>query len=114
MQLLPVGLWSGVAISSVSSGLHLLFFFWEEISLHLLWKANVYKQSGLKQRNQVRGQINSTAVIRKLSTVILVLTHSRRSDLIGPRLHLYMDLETPKVWEFTSGFLCIGWKLWKN
>lgn len=112
-QLLAEGIWSGIAISALSSGLHLLFFIWEEISLHLPWKANVHKQSGLKQRNQVQGQINSTAVIRKQSTVFLVLTHSRRSDLIGSRLDLYVDLETPKVWEFTSGVLAIGLKAGK-
>lgn len=82
-------------------------------SLHLPWRANAHKQSGLKQRNQVQGQIDSTAVIRKLSTVFLVLTHSRRSDLIGSRLVLYMDLKTPKVWEFTSGVLAIGLKVGK-
>lgn len=114
MQLLAEGLWSGGAISAVSSGLHLLFFIWEEISLHLPWKANICKQSGLKQRNQVQGQINSTAVIGKLSTVVLVLSHSRRSDLIGSSLDLHMDLETPKVWEFTSGVLSIGWKNWRE
>lgn len=90
------------------------FLLWEELSLHLPWKANVYEQSGLKQRNQVQGQIKSTAVIRKLRTVILVLTHSRRSELIGSRLDPHMDLETPEVWEFASGVLSIGWKLWKN
>lgn len=65
-------------------------------------------------RSQVQGQVNSTAVVRKLGTVVLVLTHSRRSDLIGSRLDLHMDLETPKVREFTSGVLGIGWKRWKN
>lgn len=114
LQLLAEGLWSGVAISAVPSGLRLLFFIWEELSLHLPWKANVYEQSGLKQRNQVQGQIKSTAVIRKLRTVILVLTHSRRSELIGSRLDPHMDLETPELWEFASGVLSIGWKLWKN
>lgn len=103
-----------MAISAVSSGFHFLFFIWEEISLHLPWKANVYKHTGLKQRSQVQGQVNSTAVVRKLSTVVLVLTHSRRSDLIGSRLDLHMDLETPKVRELTSGVLSIGWKRWKN
>jgi len=51
-------------------------------SLHLPWKANVCKESELKERNWVQGQINSFAVIRKLSAICLVLTHSRRSDLI--------------------------------
>lgn len=105
MQLLAEGLWPGVAIPTFSSGLHLLFLIWEEISLHLTWKANVYKQSGLEKRNQVQSQINSTAVIRKLSTVVLVLTHSRSSDLIGSRLDLHMHLETPKVWEFGNSHL---------
>lgn len=103
-----------MAISAVPSGLRLLFFIWGELSLHLPWKANVYEQSGLKQRNQVQGQIKSTAVIRKLRTVILVLTHSRRSELIGSRLDPHRDLEIPEVWEFASGVLSIGWKLWKN
>lgn len=52
-----------------------------------------------------QSQINSTAVIRKLSTVVLVLTHSRSSDLIGSRLDLHMHLETPKVWEFGNSHL---------
>lgn len=111
---LAEGIWFGIAISAVSSRLHLLFFIWEEMSSHLPWKANVHKQSGLKWRNWVQGQINSTAVIRKPSTVFLVLNHSRRSDLIGSRLDLYMDLETPKVWEFTSGVLVVGLKAEKT
>lgn len=70
---------------------------------HLPWKARVRYQSGIKERNQAQGQIYSTAVIRRLSTELLVLIHHRRSDLIGSRLGLYKDLETPKVCEFTSG-----------
>lgn len=99
---------------ALSSVLSLLCFIWEEISLRLPWKANLHKQSGLKQRNQFQGQINSTAVIRELSTVFFVLTHTRRSDLIRSRLDLYMDLETPKVWQFTSGVLTIGLKAGKS
>lgn len=76
--------------------------------VHLSQIANVHVESGLKQWTQ--GQIYSTAVIRKLSTVFLLLTHCRRSDLIGSRLDLYMDLETPKVWNFTSRVLVVGLK----
>lgn len=76
--------------------------------VHLSQIANVHVESGLKQWTQ--GQIYSTAVIRKLSTVFLLLTHCRRSDLIGSRLDLYMDLETPKVWNFASRVLVVGLK----
>lgn len=92
MLRLAEGVWSGIMIPAVSSGLHLLFFIWEESSLHPSWKANVHKQRGLKQTNQVQGQMNSTAVVKKLSPGFLVLTHSRRSDLIVSRLDLSIDL----------------------
>lgn len=40
----------------------------------------------------------------------LSCSYCTRSDLIGSRLDLYMDLETPKVWLFTSWVLAIGLK----
>lgn len=62
-------------ISAISSGVHLLHSGGKNkptSPVHLSQIANVHVESGLKQRDQ--GQIYSTAVIRKLSTVFLVLT----------------------------------------
>lgn len=112
MELLAEGVSSGISISAISSGIHLLFFIWEEVSLHLPRKANVHKQSGLKQRKRVQGQINRTAVIRKLSTVFLVLTHSR-SDLIGSR-HGFGNPQNLEVRIWGSRHRFKGRKNWRE
>lgn len=67
------------------------------------------RQMLISRVDWVRGQ----AISRKLSTAFVVLTRSRRSNLIASRLDLYMDLETVEVWEFTSGVLTIGLKAGK-
>lgn len=90
--LLAEGVWSAIVISAVSRELHLLFFIREEICLHLSWKADVHKQSELNQISQVQGQINSAAAVKRLSPGFLVLTHSKRSDLIVSSLDLCIDL----------------------